>query len=650
MAHSAKVNVSSHKTDASGSVGDAVLQTNSLKSLLAKDPKHRKAANIGKIRQLLIKNDFFLMLDNLKRRLFCKAILYHSLAGGQHLFDEGRRAEKIFIIQKGSCKVFFRNRELRTAGPGDVLGEACVLDESVYHETVIADSSKVEAIVLLKKDYFDICATRRKSKLINHKVLSNMSWFNHLKEQAIERLLYYSTISTGEHGKCICKEGRPAHSVIVVIQGSLEVRKRISPAYGNRPSTPAHNSDKVEDHVIDTNEVFPVAELHDEDFFGAFDANLKPTPIYACDLYISKRCKYISVPIQCFQSSLNIQGLTKLFQELLVIDEKRHELWDLHYLARNRLQKDSVIIVEETVDKFESETRAQVDSITAKSPPRILPKGDDKSIAHQSWVFRMKPRKPVVKLSLDKLIRVEKESKYASMYKTDALMKYEREERLHRKRLKSSNEPKEVKKALVQDMVVDGKFKISRDNDEPHLFEKSVRDAIPLPQRIDDLVATTQTEIDHIDKILEAKLASVKERRIKQNKALLERGRQPPGRRKKNGRIHKIDILQKIKLRSKAKKERKIQAVLNSIEDLNKEINKLSPNLPVRLSDLKHQKRGERPFPNGVAALAALKLAAEEKNSDPVIPKKWVAESPHRSKDPTLLNNFVQSMNTGLME
>ena len=227
-------------------------------------------------------------------------------------------------------------------------------------------------------------------------------------------------------------------------------------------------------------------------------------------------------------------------------------------------------------------------------------------------------------------------------------MKYEREERLHRKRLKSSNEPKEVKKALVQDMVVDGKFKISRDNDEPHLFEKSVRDAIPLPQRIDDLVATTQTEIDHIDKILEAKLASVKERRIKQKNYWRESTAQ--GRKKKDGQNRKIDILQKVKSRSKAKKQKKIQAVLNSIEDLNKQINKLSPNLPVRLNNLNRQKRGERPFPNGVAALAALKLAAEEKNSDPVIPKKWVAESPHRSKDPTLLNNFVQSMNTGLME
>ena len=537
------------------------------------------------------------MLDNLKRRLFCKAILYHSLASGQHLFDQGRRAEKIFIIQKGFCKVLFESRELGTAGPGDVLGEACVLDESVYHETVVAESSKLEAIVLLKKDYFDICAARRKSKLINHKVLSNMSWFNHLNEQAIERLLYYSTISTGDHGKCICKEGRPAHSVILVIQGSLEVRKRVSPAYGKRPSTPAHNSDKVENLVVDANEVFPVAELHDGDFFGAFDANVKPTPIYACDLYVSKHCKYISVPIQCFKSSLNIQGLTKLFKELLVIDQKRHELWDLHYLARNRLQNDSVIVVEETVDKFESETRAQVDSITAKSPPRVLPTGDDKSIAHQSWVFRMKPRKPVVKLSLDKLITVEKESKYASMYQTDAQMKYEREERLHRKRLKSSNEPQEVRKALVQDMVVDGKFKISRDNDETDLFEKSVRDAIPLPQRIDDLVTTTQTEIHHINKILEAKLASVKERRIKQNKSLLERDWQPQGRQKKSGRNRKIDILKKIKLRSKAKKQRKIQAVLNSIEDLNKEINKLSPNLPVRLSDLKHQKRGRDRFP-----------------------------------------------------
>ena len=58
MAHSAKVNVSSRKTDASGSVDNAILQTNSLKNLLSKDPKQRKAADIGKIRQLLIKNDF----------------------------------------------------------------------------------------------------------------------------------------------------------------------------------------------------------------------------------------------------------------------------------------------------------------------------------------------------------------------------------------------------------------------------------------------------------------------------------------------------------------------------------------------------------------------------------------------------------------
>ena len=168
MAQSAKETdgfaASSNKKEVSGSVGNVVLQTNSLKNLLAKDPKQRKAAHIGNIRQLLIKNDFFLKLDNLKRRLFCKAILYHSLSSGQHLFDEGRRAEKIYIIQKGLCKVTFQSRDIRTVGPGDVLGEACVLDESAYHETVIAESSKVEAIVLLKKDYFDICDERRKSK------------------------------------------------------------------------------------------------------------------------------------------------------------------------------------------------------------------------------------------------------------------------------------------------------------------------------------------------------------------------------------------------------------------------------------------------------------------------------------------------------
>ena len=69
-------------------------QVNILKVLLSKDPRQRKPVDIGQIRHKLIKNDFFLKLDNLKRRKFCKVILYHSLVLDQHLYDKGRKADK----------------------------------------------------------------------------------------------------------------------------------------------------------------------------------------------------------------------------------------------------------------------------------------------------------------------------------------------------------------------------------------------------------------------------------------------------------------------------------------------------------------------------------------------------------------------------
>ena len=75
-----------------------------------------------------------------------------------------------------------------------------------------------------------------------------------------------------------------------------------------------------------------------------------------------------------------------------------------------------------------------------------------------------------------------------------------------------------------------GKFKIKKQPQSPlkpgenaleiDLIEQSVRDNIPVAQRIDDLVVATQTELTNIDQILEKKMKKVKLRRIKQNKKL----------------------------------------------------------------------------------------------------------------------------------
>eukprot|EP00943_MAST-04B_sp_MAST-4B-sp1_P005114 g5114.t1 len=641
-------------------------KTNIFKELLSKDPRLRKPADIGKIRQQLIKNDFFLKLDNVKRRKLCAVILYHSVVYDQHVYDKNRKADRIYFIQKGTCKIIVsKSNVVQMVGPGGMLGESCILDDTVYQETVIGESAKAEFFVLLKKDYLEIChEERKKFKLINQNVMLNISWFKHFKVQAIQRILYYSTVYTGEFGSCIFKEGKPVHSILFVVQGCIDVRKRILPnIVGGRPTTPSYGNDAENESNADVqtskdsnNEVFSIAELHDGDFFGIYDSKIKPVPVYTCNLYISKRCKYILIPIQCFETSISIQGLIPLFRELFIIDEKRHELWDLHFNARKRLYEESVVVVEETVDTFQSKVRENIDSITAKSPPVIATKGEDKTTAHQSWVYRMNPRKKASIISLDKLDVVEKESQYLPMYQSEAEMKYEREERLHRKNMKFSSNSLTVKKAMVQEMVEEGKFKVKTvtkflDNEDIDLIEHSVRDNIPVAQRIDDLVIATEIELDNIDITLRKKLEKVKLRRIKQNKKMLQSGRGMDRRRRRRSPVNSPSNSSKIiKSNSQIQKEKKIQAVLNSIEDLNKQIHQLSPNLPVKLNDLKNCKRGERPFPNGVAALAALKLAGEEKSTDPIIPKRWVAESPHRSKDPTLLNNFVKSMNNGLTD
>jgi CRP-like cAMP-binding protein len=641
-------------------------KTNIFKELLSKDPRQRKPADIGKIRQQLIKNDFFLKLDNIKRRKLCAVILYHSVVYDQHVYDKNRKADRIYFIQKGICKIVVsKSNVVQMVGPGEILGESCILDDTVYQETAIGESANAEFFVLLKKDYLEICyEERKKLKLINQNVMLNISWFKHFKVQAIQRILYYSTVYTGEFGTCIFKEGKPVHSILFVVQGCIDVRKRILPnIVGGRPTTPSHGNDAenesnadVQNSKNNNSEVFSIAELHDGDFFGIYDSKVKPAPLYTCNLYISKRCKYILIPIQCFETSINIQGLIPLFRQLFLIDEQRHKLWDLHFNARKRLYEDSIVVVEETVDMFQSKVRENIDSITAKSPPVIVMKGEDKTTAHQSWVYRMNPRKKASIISLDKLDVVEKESQYLPMYQSEAEMKYEREERLHRKNLKCSSNSLTVKKAMVQEMVEEGKFKVKAklsNNEAIDLIEHSVRDNIPVAQRIDDLVIATEIELNNIDTALRKKLEKVKLRRIKQNKKMLQSGKGKDRRRRwspVNSPSNSSNKLKIIKSKSQIQKEKKIQAVLNSIEDLNKEIHQLSPNLPVKLNDLKKCKRGERPFANGVAALAALKLAGEEKSTDPIIPKRWVAESPHRSKDPTLLNNFVKSMNTGLTD
>src|SRR5262245_28418342 len=62
--------------------------------------------------------------------LFCQESNQLQLAPGDFLFQEGEKAEKMYVLLEGEVDIFFGDYVLETAGPGSLLGEMALIDDT----------------------------------------------------------------------------------------------------------------------------------------------------------------------------------------------------------------------------------------------------------------------------------------------------------------------------------------------------------------------------------------------------------------------------------------------------------------------------------------------------------------------------------------
>ena len=61
-----------------------------------------------------------------------------QLAPGDFLFQEGEKGDKMFVLLEGEVDIFLGDFVLETAGPGSLLGEMALIDDSPRTANAVA--------------------------------------------------------------------------------------------------------------------------------------------------------------------------------------------------------------------------------------------------------------------------------------------------------------------------------------------------------------------------------------------------------------------------------------------------------------------------------------------------------------------------------
>ena len=61
-----------------------------------------------------------------------------QLAPGDFLFKEGEKGEKMYVLLEGEVDIFLGDFVLETAGPGSLIGEMALIDDSPRTANVVA--------------------------------------------------------------------------------------------------------------------------------------------------------------------------------------------------------------------------------------------------------------------------------------------------------------------------------------------------------------------------------------------------------------------------------------------------------------------------------------------------------------------------------
>ena len=77
-----------------------------------------------------------------------------QLAPGDFLFREGEKGEKMYVLLEGEVDIFFGDFVFETAGPGALLGEMALIDESPRTANAVAKKSSKLAQIDRRQFHF----------------------------------------------------------------------------------------------------------------------------------------------------------------------------------------------------------------------------------------------------------------------------------------------------------------------------------------------------------------------------------------------------------------------------------------------------------------------------------------------------------------
>ncbi|NUM48878.1 MAG: cyclic nucleotide-binding domain-containing protein [Anaerolineales bacterium] len=61
-----------------------------------------------------------------------------NFSAGSIIFNEGDQGDLMYVVQEGELEVYYRNKVIETIGPGGLVGEMALVDQSPRSATVIA--------------------------------------------------------------------------------------------------------------------------------------------------------------------------------------------------------------------------------------------------------------------------------------------------------------------------------------------------------------------------------------------------------------------------------------------------------------------------------------------------------------------------------
>ena len=77
-----------------------------------------------------------------------------QLAPGEFLFREGQKGDKMYVVLEGNLDVFLGDFVLETAGPGSLLGEMALIDDSPRTANVVAKTPSKLAQIDRRRFHF----------------------------------------------------------------------------------------------------------------------------------------------------------------------------------------------------------------------------------------------------------------------------------------------------------------------------------------------------------------------------------------------------------------------------------------------------------------------------------------------------------------